>query len=657
MTCLRGLCRTLLHGPADADTLRTAEGFFASALTGAGQDGMAPDFGRPWPAPALPRPDDPAERRSVLLALAPALLLEQIWLARAAQPATAHRPAECHLFELYCRSVGLDDPATSASSKFRAGLTLAGAALPGLNDPGFFRFPGIPDFAWNLPAAQLCLFHRPRRYFPELLGWTLAHSLREPAWWDGAGEAVTAQNRALARAALEACEARDEGRVRAGWTLYCELFADLLNQTAAASARKVPAKEALAGIVGAKRNHAIGHHGRILLAGRGLDEWLADPDPEPLLRALRDSPWVDRACPQASRLVRAMDFGGPMFGVFDRAERQVCLDWIEDEDRLLLLAPQAPAFIPRPVETERPSCAGLRSKRALYTALLRAESTADVPERAAAAVNRILRLTRVMMPLQRGHRRFFLYTEADFHARIEAIHAHEIGRYRPPDAPPTVGGEFCRWVILQFAPAILVDGCWLAGIGTATECLDTAGRHLLKIYADELGNGRPERNHPNVYRRLLGQLGIELPPFEGEAFANDPRFLDAAFDLPVYLLAMGQCPQRYFPELLGLNLAIELSGLGAGYMRMIDLLRSHGIDPAIVQLHLSIDNLASGHAARAREAVMIYLDEMERKGGKMVSRQLWKRIWTGYLSLYTAGLSLAWRLHRRSTRSGNRPGG
>jgi hypothetical protein len=644
MTAPHGLCRTLLHGPADAGSLRMAEAFFRSALAGAGQDGAAPDFGRPWPAPALLPPDDPAERRGVLVALAPALLLDRIWLARAAQPATAHRPAECHLFGLYCRSVGLDDCATSASSRFRAALTLAGAALPLLNDPGFFHTPDIPDFAWNLPAAQLCLFHRPRRYFPELLGWTLAHSLREPAWWDGTGEAEAAHCRALARAALEACEERDDTRVRTGWALYCKLFADLLNQTAAAAARKIPARDALAGIIQAKRAHAVGHHGRIFLDGRGLDEWLADPDPEPLLRALSASGLVDHARPEASRLIRAMDFGGPMFGVFDRAERQVYLDWMENENHPIPFIAQTQAFVPRPAEADRPQRVPLPSKRALYTALLRAESAADLPDQATAAVNRILRLTRVMMPFQRGHRRFFRYTEADFHARIEAIHAHEIGRYRPSDAPAQVSEALCRWIILQFAPAILVDGCWLAGIGTAAECLDTAGRHLLKIYADELGNGRPERNHPNVYRRLLGQLSIELPPFDSEAFANDPRFLDAAFDLPVYLLAIGQPPQRHFPELLGINLAIELSGLGAGYMRMIDVLRSHRIDPAIVQLHLGIDNLASGHAARAREAVIIYLDEMERKGGEEVSRQVWRRIWTGYLSLHTAGLSLAWRL-------------
>lgn len=644
MTGLRGLCRALLHGPADAVTLRGASEFFESTFAKAVQAGTLPSFGNPWSPPVRPNPKEEAGRRIVLLALAPTLLLDGIWLARAARPATAHRLAECQLFELYCRSVGLDEPATSAPLKFRAKLTLAGATLPALDDPTFFHAPNIPDFAWALPAVQLCLFHRPRSYFPELLGWTLAHSLREPDWWDDGDAAETGHCRALARTALEACTDRDEGRVQAGWSLYCLSFTELLQEAAGQLARRLQAREAMASIVQAKRAHALGHHGRVLLAGRSLDEWLAQAGPEPLLDALRDSPYVDRTCAEESRLIRAMDFGGPMFGVFDAAERRVWLDWIEDERRSVGIAATGSAFIPRPNLVNRRPKSGPRSKRALYTALLDAESTSDIPGQATEAIERTLRLTRFFMQLQRGDRRFFPYDETAFHARIEAIYRHEIERYRPLAVPPRIGKDFCRWVILQLAPTILVDGCWLAGIATAAENLDTINRHLLKIYADELGNGRPKRNHPNVYRRLLDDLGIGLPPFASEAFANDPRFLDAAFDLPVYLLAIGQDPRRYFPELLGLNLAIELSGLGAGYMRLIDLLRDHGIDPAIIQLHLSIDNLASGHAARARDAVMIYMDEMERKGGAEVSRQVWRRIWTGYLSLYTAGLSLAWRL-------------
>jgi hypothetical protein len=47
---------------------------------------------------------------------------------------------------------------------------------------------------------------------------------------------------------------------------------------------------------------------------------------------------------------------------------------------------------------------------------------------------------------------------------------------------------------------------------------------------------------------------------------------------------------------------------GAFYMSVVDEMRYLSLDPAIVRVHLASDNLASGHAALAREAVMIYLD-------------------------------------------------
>ncbi|MDD2768242.1 MAG: iron-containing redox enzyme family protein [Methylococcus sp.] len=643
MNSLRGLCRTLLHDRADAAAVQAAEEYFESALAEALRKGSSPQFGQPW-SPQV-QPDPESGHRTVLLALAPTLLLDGIWLSRVAQPATAHHPAECRLLELYCRIVGLDDPAASVPLRFRARLVLAGVYLPPVADPGFFLAPGIPDFAWPQPAAQLCLLHRPRSYFPELLGYTLARSLREPDWWDDHDPAEAERCLALARSALEACPDRDEQRVHAGWTLYCALFAGLLGEAADQSSRRLTAREAMVRIVQAKRAHALGHHGGVMLAERSLDRWLAEAcsDPGPLLDILRDSPFADRVCPAGSRLIRAMDFGGPMFGVFDAAERQICLDWIEDGDRNVSPSANGSAYVPSKAAPKPSQHPGPRSKRALYTALLQAESPADMPDRATQAVERILRIARIAMPFQRAYHRFFPYDEAAFHARIEAIHRHEIGRYRPLAAPLRIGKDYCHGVILQLAPAILVDGCWLAGIATAAESLDTLNRHLMKIYADELGNGRPERNHPNVYRRLLADLGIELPPFDSDAFAADPRFLDAAFDIPIYLLAIGQRTHSYFPELLGLNLAIELSGLGAGYMRAIDMLLHHGIDPSIVQLHLSIDNLASGHAARARDAIVIYMDEMGRKGGPEISRRIWKRIWTGYLSLNIAALALGFR--------------
>jgi hypothetical protein len=278
--------------------------------------------------------------------------------------------------------------------------------------------------------------------------------------------------------------------------------------------------------------------------------------------------------------------------------------------------------------------------RDLYLALLQSESTIDTPPGADRLIQKILKRTHRLRLLGFAEKSF-AYTPEALSRFVETRHRNEVGRYRPLKGTPKIDKAFCQWAILQLAPAILLDGAWLASIPSAAEKLGPVRRHLLKIYVDELGHGREDWNHPNVYRRLLESQGLSLPNFTTEAFAHHPALLGAAFELPVYLLTMGLLIDRYLPELLGLNLAIELSGLGASYMRAIDILRHHGMDPTIVELHLSIDNLATGHAARARDAIVLYLEEVRQRQGAPAVDRVWKRIWLGYQSLHAATLSLS----------------
>ncbi|MGZ8250321.1 iron-containing redox enzyme family protein, partial [Methylomagnum sp.] len=683
----RQLCQTLLNGVPSQDDLRAAANLLDSALTTVGRAciPMPDDFGQPGMSGTstcptyeltLPKPESPAARRHILQALAPTLRLDGIWLARVAQPATGHLAAESQLFELYCRMMGLDDPARSPALRCRASLILAGVHLPDLDNPGFCRSgfsptspPGVTGYRAEarptLALLHLCLMHRPRTFFPELLGYTLAHVHREPAWWDAPPPDGTddprAEFRALALAALDSYPPREShaGRIRAGWDLYRHGWNSLLAELAA-QPRPVTAEDAMAALIRAKLPQAIGYHSRVKLAGRGLDDWLrageSTGDFRPLLQALRDSPRIDRACPVASRLIKAMAFGGAMFGVFDEAERRVCLAWIEEETASFPRSAwecshgRSASRIGGRGDGENGASPASRnaergndgvSVRGLYTALLRAESPADFPPAADAFVERILRRARWLDRLRPWRR--FAYSHAAFHDHIENLHRRAVARYRPLVGPPKASREFCRWAALQLSPAILVDGAWLAGIPTAAEKLGDIGRHLLKIYADELGNGQTDWNHPNVQRRLLDGLGYELPSFDSGEFAAHPGFVAAAFDIPVYLMAIGQRPDKYFPEILGLNLAIELSGLGAEYMKVVDVLNYYGIDSTIIKLHLSIDNLASGHAARAREAVVLYLDGILKREGGAAGEAQWRRIWAGYLSLNVAGFGLAGR--------------
>ncbi|MGZ8163812.1 MAG: hypothetical protein ACXWTT_13190, partial [Methylobacter sp.] len=127
-------------------------------------------------------------------------------------------------------------------------------------------------------------------------------------------------------------------------------------------------------------------------------------------------------------------------------------------------------------------------------------------------------------------------------------------------------------------------------------------------------------------------------------FIDYPGFIASSFDIPVYLLAISKFPVAFLPELLGLNMAIELSGLGRVYMQLVDELKFWGIDPAIVSIHISIDNVASGHTALAKKAIQLYLDEVSASHGEQEMQRHWQRVYTGYCSLQTAGRNFKWAL-------------
>jgi hypothetical protein len=80
-------------------------------------------------------------------------------------------------------------------------------------------------------------------------------------------------------------------------------------------------------------------------------------------------------------------------------------------------------------------------------------------------------------------------------------------------------------------------------------------------------------------------------------------------------------------------MAIELSGLGRGYMGLVDEWNYWGIDPAIASIHISIDNYASGHTFLAKKAIQLYMDEvLQRTGNSEMLDRHWRRIYSGYAS-------------------------
>jgi hypothetical protein len=245
----------------------------------------------------------------------------------------------------------------------------------------------------------------------------------------------------------------------------------------------------------------------------------------------------------------------------------------------------------------------------------------------------------------------FPYTPEALRERVLALYRRQCGRPRPPVPPARLGRADCLFLLTQLAPAALVDGAWLEQIARPCSVASRAVQPLFQIYMDEQGDGVPEQHHPSIYRRLLTGLDIQLPPVTDPAFAQAPSLTDAAFEIPLLWLSFAAFPKGLFPECLGLNLAIELSGLGQGYLILADELKAHGIDPYFFLLHLTIDNPATGHTALALAAIDDYLAERAAIGGDAAVQAEFVRIWRGFLAfratVWATGAALAWSLGPR----------
>jgi hypothetical protein len=595
-----------------------------------------------------------ANRAGLALALrwcAPQALVEPVWLRAANSLAHGHEAAHARLFAIWLDSAGLDGEDPSLAALYRAFARDAGFELP---PPlaGAWRKTDLPQAAFRVAAVHLALERAGSGCFPELLGYTLAHWRVSGAWLSWLEKQCRAHGlplfylrryRALLRehrAALFALaraigrDTPDYRRFLAGWRRREWVERHFLHDLRAALSARPSLAARAAALLDRLRPFAVGHHGKIALDGKNPDDWLAAGDWEELRLALRASTYFTPDAPKTSPLLRAMSYGGPMFGIFSSDEENLLCDWLAADESQAPGAPPPRPSSPALLRRETPPTP--KDIRSLFHQLVNESDAPPVLDAAERHVRRILRWTAPLAWLRRDALGFSPYAGQTLREHVYTAWRREMARYRPPEQRAPLPCKLCAWCIEQLAPAILVDGCWLRHLGRLEPVRDGVMRRLTRIFSDETGAGRAERHHGNVYRQLLTNQGIHLPPLASREFAENPRLKSASFVLPAYLLAIGAYPESYFPELLGLNLAIELSGLGAGYMHAVDDMRRHGIDPLIVQLHLSIDNLANGHAALALEAIEGFLEETQLAGGADAVAGQWKRVRRGFLSLRTA---------------------
>lgn len=626
---------------------------------------------------AEPEPADDAARHRCLLQCLPAVAIEGRLSQALVSFTMSQSPLYPQLYRLYadqCRTAALCEREWADESET---CEIASGR--------FADHKGLLDAAFGRPALELSLACFPRDFLPELLAvllsralglspyraWIMPLSPRRalpPSRGPDAPGALAAAEAVLAylenRGGVPETEAgwrRVLVAIRAQWRAEEALVATVEDRLHRVMNRD-PRTRAC-DILRAKLSYARGHHRDTRIGGRPLEAWIAAPDPdlEGLLDALAASPFVNTTEPEQSRfLTELLAVGGPMYRVFTEEEIGAILEWIRTlgGEAGTVVAPTRPLPGVKPSRWERSEGCGhrppvaiptpdrhrIRDPRRLYHELVNIDRHPEALGPALALIEASMARTRGALkgralPI---HLAPFPYTASAFDERIESLYRAAVAAYRPFRPPPRLNREELVWLLVRLAPLILVDGSWLQCAGRLQDAHPAIARRLIDTYADEIGRGQPRWHHANMFRRLLEEQGIGLPEVTAPEFIARPEFPRLVFELPCLFLAISQYPRRFLPELLGLNLAIELSGLGAFYMRLVDEMRYWGLDPAFVTVHIASDNLASGHAALAREAVAQYLDEVHARQGDEELQRQWQRVWTGFASL-TVVPRHAWR--------------
>ena len=595
------------------------------------------------------------------------------WLRNISSPATNHLDYVSPLHELHYHIVGSDKTGISLQQRIERlfaeqGIDLA-QLLTGLREGG----PEVSSLLTTNIYLAIGLFSRV--FTPEILGITLfetcttniglkfssadTHLLENSSSSFVQLEKLLQQYLPQQRTALAISAVvkylaglpenqliEHKQRISKGYSLAYSLRLQYLKKLQAMFNAGLlnPHYEMLA-LIKNKAKFAVGYHSKIRVNQKPLDS-LFMQDAEVVVRHLAKSKYVKPGNPQVSRLCgKSIEFGGPMFRIFDEREQEVIQDWIvslADESyfvsescpikktsvkhKLLSISELTELGVVDDYQLESESI------RSLYYHFLNIEYFPGLLSRA----NRFAEfwLQRCRYRLQTGECAlpFTEYTHEKIGQWFNKLAINQLQSYENRKSE-TISKDRLKNASLQLCPMIFIDGAWLQKVSEPMISRRKIGTILGKIYSDEVGNGRQEWNHPNLYRKLMRDMSFALPEFDEMAFVEYSSFDNNAFLVPVFWLSVSLFPRRYMEEILGLNLAMELSGVGDSYRVARDQLKSHGFSTLFVDLHNTIDNVSTGHSAMALEAIKIHLDEVGMQGGQASVNEAWKKIWIGYRAL------------------------
>ncbi|MDG4767443.1 iron-containing redox enzyme family protein [Solwaraspora sp. WMMD406] len=625
--------------------------------------------------------------RRAVVSYAPIALIGGAWLQWLSDPSNADEALTMQVLALYANDVGVGRPRAARGSAYLTLLRHLSCSENAVPTTRLTIDPRVPDSAFYLPALLLAMSRMPDRFRPEILGADLylravglppalaevRRLMPNATDWD---RIDTSASLVGIREAVDllGVDGTAGPRVASGfrWAAAAdrrfaeEILADL-------TAARDPGYE-MAELLRNRAREGLVYHQQFQLAGRSLSDWLADArtDPGPLMAALAGSKLVKPGRSAASPLVSGLvGERGPMFRVFSPEDLAVLRRWIDalPAESLpvttatvpgLNIRVSAPAGDDSPVtDDDSPTTGrtgtgrtgprrGAMGLRDAYHQLVRRVDTPQVRRFAqdyvagwlarsahdlAGAVNQL--------PARWGPEglRPWLQEQHDRHAAEFDSGGTVPSREDLVDAT------------VQLAPLTLIDGAWLQGFTDYELASSEYGHFLFETYWDELGNGELKLNHPLIYREVLDQMGVRLPPTGSPEFAHSPVLRDESFELPVYWLSVGRLARTHVPEILGLNVAMELSGVGGSYRRARIALKEYGFSTRFVDIHNTIDNVATGHSAWAADAVDTYLGAIATTHGAEGRDAAWARVRVGYRSLNPPSDFWARRAQRRAQRA------
>ncbi|KAF3053840.1 hypothetical protein E8E11_010791 [Didymella keratinophila] len=190
-----------------------------------------------------------------------------------------------------------------------------------------------------------------------------------------------------------------------------------------------------------------------------------------------------------------------------------------------------------------------------------------------------------------------------------------------------------KWWLKQAAPVKYVDGAWLGHINKITTPFKYRNitKNAWQVMSEELGDGDLAKNHVYVYRQLMNDIQADLPAADSEDFIDPRHKLDQTrcWKAAMAQLLISLFPHDFLPESLGFNMAYE--SLPLHLLKTVKELREVRLNPYYFELHISIDNADSGHAAMAMAAVADYIDLAEKEGGAEAAQVAWRRCQAGYI--------------------------